>query len=69
MYFIMMVCLMHLKERLQGQSSGNLLNAVIISGNGANVDVAFDDPALIGADGSIRSVNICVTGFTTDGAG
>ena len=50
-------------------ASPAITNGIIISANGENVQSAFGDPATWAADGSIRSVNICVSGFSTDGAG
>ena len=58
------------KGTATGEASPHITpDAIIISANGENVEVAFDDPALVAADGSIRSVNVCISGFSTDGAG
>jgi len=57
------------KGTATAQDSPEVSNAIVISANGANVSVAFTDGDLVAADGSIRSVNICVSGFSTDGAG
>ena len=57
------------KGTASGQASPAITDGIIISANGANVVTSFADPSLVGADGSIRSVNICVSGFSTDGAG
>ena len=55
----------------KGQSSISQtagINPVILSGNGQTVDTAFSaQPA--SADGSIRHLTMCVTGFTGEGAG
>ena len=41
---------------------------VILSANGASVVTAFADQP-VAADGSIRSLTMCVTGFSTSNAG
>ena len=43
-------------------------NPVVVSANGQTVATAFADQP-VAADGSIRSLTMCVTGFTTAGAG
>lgn len=43
-------------------------NPVIVSANGQTVATSFADQP-VAADGSIRSLTMCVTGFTTAGAG
>ena len=43
-------------------------NPVIVSANGQTVATAFADQP-VAADGSIRSLTMCVTGFTSAGAG
>jgi hypothetical protein len=55
----------------KGKSSGsatNGINPVILSGNGQTVDKAFADQP-VAADGSVRNLTMCVTGFTGEGAG
>ena len=44
------------------------VNPVIISANGETVNTAFADQPLA-ADGSMRGLTFCITGFTGDGAG
>jgi len=44
------------------------VNPVILSANGQTVDTAFADQP-VAADGSYRSLTMCITGFTTTGAG
>ena len=56
----------------KGQGTLNVttagINPVILSANGETVDTAFaSQPAA--ADGSIRNLTMCLTGFTGDGAG
>ncbi|MHA1171105.1 MAG: hypothetical protein ACTSQ3_03380 [Candidatus Heimdallarchaeota archaeon] len=56
------------KGTANGDTSPAITDGIVISANGANVVTAFGDIPVAG-DGSIRSVNICVSGFSTDGAG
>ena len=44
------------------------INPVILSANGQTVDTAFASQP-VAADGSVRNLTMCLTGFTGDGAG
>jgi hypothetical protein len=55
----------------KGQATLNAtagINPVILSGNGETVDMAFGSQP-VAADGSVRNLTMCLTGFTNAGAG